>query len=472
MESALDRTLAALVEMAGAEAGHLLAETSALASGWELLASRHEGTETRKSLFSDTILQEAIRTRAPVHISNIVGHAWSGAESVIQARIFSAACFPLIVGDRVFGAAFLMTRTPGRSIRAEVLPELHLFATQAALLLASQIELTRARRENSKLRAMVTEWPSGLIFASSAMSEVARKIEKLAPTPLSVLILGDTGAGKEVVAHELHERSPRAKKPFVALNCAAIPATLLESTLFGHERGAFTGAVRSQPGKFLLADGGTLFLDEIGDLPFELQAKLLRVLQERQIEPIGASRPVAIDIRVLAATHQDLDAAVKAGKFRQDLYFRLAGSTLKIPPLRDRQDDVAPLVRHFLKKLGSPKGLSPEAWTALEHHEWPGNVRELEQVITRAAMLSDGPDILVADLELPVAKPASSANGVQTLGAALVEQSSDLKLRDAQDAFTSAFVAQVLHRNSGNRTAAAHELGISERTLYRLLSPA
>ena len=244
------------------------------------------------------------------------------------------------------------------------------------------------------------------------------------------------------------------------MNCAAIPGTLLEATLFGHERGAFTGAFKSQPGKFLQAEGGTLFLDEIGDLPLELQAKLLRVLQERQVEPLGG-KPVSIDIRVLAATHQDLDAAVRAGRFRQDLFFRLNGASLKLPALRERSEDISLLAESFLKATGTGVKISPEGTAALERHSWSGNIRELQQVVTRAALLCEGQMISAQDFEL------DSSGAVARDWAESSEFSS---LQEAQLAFTREYVEKILSRFEGNRARAASNLGVSERTLYRILS--
>ncbi len=462
VQAALDRTLDSLVSMAGAETGYLLAE---LGSGWELTASRQAddaAAPDRKRLFSNTILQEALARREPVYIENIVGHPWCEAASVIEARIFSAACFPLRVGDRIFGAVFLLTRSPGRSIRQGSLGELALLATQAALMLASQAELSSARRENARLRGLVKDWPNALVHSGGKLHELERKLEKLAGTPLGVLILGETGTGKEVVARELHRRSARADKPFVAVNCAAIPGTLLESTLFGHERGAFTGAVRAQEGKFVAASGGTLLLDEIADLPLELQAKLLRVLQEKVVDPLGATRPVPVDVRILAATHQDLEAAVTSGRFRQDLFFRLNAACLRIPPLRERLDDVETLAAHFLEKAGTGHKLAPDALAALRAHSWPGNVRELEQVITRAALLSEGPELRREDLEIGQARVARAG-----VASAFPPETT---LEQAQGAFTREFVSQALERCGGNRAEAARELGVSERTLYRILA--
>ncbi|HLE00084.1 MAG TPA: sigma 54-interacting transcriptional regulator [Bdellovibrionota bacterium] len=480
IQGALYQTLDSLVELAGAEIGYLLSEGPGQ-SGWELVASvqrenaRGGGERpSKKQLFSNTILEEALKKRDVVYVENIIGHPWAEAASIIEARIFSAACFPLCVGDRVLGAVFLMTRSAGRSIRQESLFELNLLATQAALMLASEDELNRARKENARLRDLLPELPSGMICrddgalaGAGPMSELIKKARKLAQTSLGVLILGETGTGKEVLAREIHARSGRSKAPFVAVNCAAIPSALLESTLFGHEKGAFTGAVKAHQGKFIQANGGTLLLDEIGDLPLELQAKLLRVLQEKQVEPLGSSKPIHVDVRVLSATHQDLEAAVRAGRFRQDLYFRLNGASLRLPPLRERGGDIEVLANHFLAKLGAKVKFSPPALEALKAHSWPGNVRELEQVVTRAALLTENDEISASDLELQVI--GRMDDEAEVFWRKLGEHDS---LEDAQLAFTRDFVNRALSRYEQNRSETASRLGISERTLYRILADA
>jgi transcriptional regulator with GAF, ATPase, and Fis domain len=464
LQAGLHQTLDALVEMSGAEAGHLFSEIRE-GSGWELMASHQEpGASSelnRKQLFSNTILQEALSKRGPVYAENIIGHPWSEAASVIEARIFSAACFPLCVAERVFGAVFLFTRSPGRVIKQQALPELSLLATQAALLLGMEAKLLSTQKEVSHLKALIPSWPGSLVFESQTMHDVAKRIEKLAPTSLNVLIVGETGTGKERVAEELHQRSAQRKGPLVAVNCAAIPASLLESILFGHVKGAFTGAVRDQPGKFMQAKGGTLFLDEIGDIPLELQSKLLRAIQEKRVEPLGSSQSIPIDVRILAATHQDLEAGISKGRFRQDLYFRLNGATLKLPPLRDRRGDIAVLAKHFLQRAKPQCRLSAEALESMERYPWPGNVRELEQVMTRAAFLTDSDEIRTPDLELDFQKELPEGTSFGGFSS----------LQEAQAAFTREYALKALQQNRGSKSDAAKSLGISERTLYRILTP-
>ncbi len=276
----------------------------------------------------------------------------------------------------------------------------------AADLTATLRELVLAATEPAPLAAPVksgdglvhddTPLPRrfGMIGASPALAKVFALLEKVAPSHVSVLILGETGTGKELVARALHEHSPRAKKPFLAENCAAVPANLLESELYGHVRGAFTGAVQDRPGHLVSADGGTVFLDEIGDMPLEMQAKLLRVLQDGEVRPVGSNKTRHVDVRVVAATNKDLQAECRAGRFREDLYFRLAVITLQLPPLRERAGDVRHLARFFLGRAivetGRPVALSEEALAALEAWRWPGNVRELENELRRAAALCDG----------------------------------------------------------------------------------
>ncbi|MFZ9177520.1 MAG: sigma 54-interacting transcriptional regulator, partial [Burkholderiaceae bacterium] len=274
-----------------------------------------------------------------------------------------------------------------------------------------------------------------LIAESPAIQTVLSRCTRVASTDATVLLTGESGVGKDVFAREVHKRSPRAAKPYVAINCAAIPETLLESILFGYERGAFTGAVKQQEGKFEQANGGTIFLDEIGEMPLELQAKLLRVLQDKVVERIGANKSVEIDLRIIAATNRDLPARVAAGQFREDLYYRLAVFPIAIPPLRERVEDLLPLARYFVTKYGATMGhakasLSQAAAERIVSYSWPGNVRELENAIQRALLLSDSGVIGPAELELgeigaasmSAASPAAVAPGVAATGVAAPTQ--------------------------------------------------
>ena len=309
-----------------------------------------------------------------------------------------------------------------------------------------------------------------LVGGSHGMAELRRMIELVAPTGSTVLITGETGTGKEVVARHIHAGSERAGAPFVAVNCAALPESLIESELFGYERGAFTGAAGARPGYFEEANGGTLFLDEVAELPVSLQPKLLRVLQEREVRRLGATRSARVDVRVVAATNVDLARAVREGRFRADLYYRLCIIELRLPALRERKEDIPQLCEHFLRRCiprtGSPpRRLSAAAAEAMDAHPWPGNVRELENVIERAlvlARLDDGDAILPRHLPAemrgaPPAEPAAGAGGV-------------LDLPGAVRRVRRRYVAEALRLSGGNKVEAARILGISRRGLYDLLA--
>ncbi len=320
----------------------------------------------------------------------------------------------------------------------------------------------RLDRENRLLREQVRARPGfgELIGSSPRMLQLYRMIEKLSRRDCPVLILGESGTGKELVARAIHFRSRRAAGPFVPVDCAGVVPTLFEAELFGYVRGAFTGAVQSKKGLLEAASGGTLFLDEIGELPAELQAKLLRALQEREIRPVGATAAVRIDVRVLAATNRDLEVEVRRGRFRQDLFYRLNVVTLRLPPLRERKSDIPLLVQHFIEKYAPPDRPPPvvaeEVWTRLLAHDWPGNVRELENAIARALALNSGPVLHLADLPSnvqPSSRPAPEVDdGVVPLA--------ELERRA---------ILRALAHTGGDKVAAARLLGIGKTTLYRKL---
>ena len=297
-----------------------------------------------------------------------------------------------------------------------------------------------------------------LIGTSQKFRTVLEEIKMIAPVDSAVLIQGETGTGKEVIAQAIHNASPRRQKRFVALNCAAIPSTLLESELFGHERGAFTGAVTQSIGRFQAADGGTLFLDEIGDLPLELQPKLLRVLQEKQFERLGSGRTYQVDVRIIAATNANLKRLVEEGKFRADLYYRLNVFPITVPPLRERQGDIPLLVEHFVQKFAERQGKSidsipDEVMEVLKYHDWPGNIRELQNVIERAVILTPGPILEVHTAGLMTQKRGHSA--IRTLA-------------DAQ----RAHIVAVLRETEwvvGGRHGAAAKLGLPRTTLITMM---
>lgn len=323
----------------------------------------------------------------------------------------------------------------------------------------------RITLENSFLKADQQPSENGLIGQSKPMLTLKQMIQQVAPEKATVLITGETGTGKELIAKALHVASPRNNALFVAVNCAAIPADILESELFGHEKGAFTGAVKERVGKFELADGGTLFLDEITEMPIHLQAKLLRVLQEGVVEKLGGNRQIALDIRVVAATNRDPMQAVKDGKLREDLYYRLNVFQLNSPALREREGDVALLAQHFLAKRVATLGTS--ALTCLQSYRWPGNVRELENVLERAAILSGGKPIEPKHLPADIVEACAPATKAVNIA---LEQSSthaqQLSIPEATKQLEQHLINEALNACNGNKAKAAKLLEISERSLW------
>lgn len=329
---------------------------------------------------------------------------------------------------------------------------LHLIVKRAFYLQALEVERKKIF-ENS----VMTQIP-GMLTASKPMIAVCRMIEKIAPNNVTTLLWGESGTGKEVLAKGIHHLSPRIKGPFIAINCAAIPENLLESELFGYEKGAFTGAHKQTKGKIELANEGTLFLDEIGDLPIQLQPKLLRFLQERQIERLGGRESIAVDVRVICATHQDLKELIAANQFREDLYYRLAEVTITIPPLREREEDILLLAKMFMSKYSesfkkTTKRFSSQAVKLLLQYTWPGNVRELENRVKRAVIMAEGSEIKEEDLDLAVVNAPDIAFNLKTIKHEAEKQA----------------IQRALNFSQGNVSKAAVILGVTRPTLYNLM---
>ena len=333
---------------------------------------------------------------------------------------------------------------------------------ELGLIVSRAFHLYEIEEENRRLEAAGGTTATGaLLTGSPEMVKVIRTIERVATADVSVMLLGASGTGKELLARAVHETSSRSKGEFVAINCAAIPENLLEAELFGYERGAFTGAVKTTPGKIELAQGGTLFLDEVGDIPLPLQVKLLRFLQERVIERIGGRSPIAVDTRVVCATHQDLDTMIAEGRFRDDLYYRLAEIVVKIPSLADRAGDAVLLARNFTSRFARElnskvQTLSPDAADAIDGYAWPGNVRELENRVKRAVIMSEGKSVTAADLDLPTGKAGTA-------------EPLPINLRAAREQIDRRVIRQALTRTENNISGAAKLLGISRPTLYDLM---
>jgi two-component system NtrC family response regulator len=331
---------------------------------------------------------------------------------------------------------------------------------ELGLIVARAFHLHGIETENRRLEAEEDGAVLGsMITAAPEMLKVAKTVERVATAGVSVMLLGASGTGKELLARAVHEKSGRSGGAFVAINCAAIPENLLESELFGYERGAFTGAVKANVGKIELAEGGTLFLDEVGDIPLALQVKLLRFLQERVIERLGGRHPIPVDTRIVCATHQDLEAMIATGRFREDLYYRLAEVVVKIPSLAERPGDSVLLARHFVNLFAremNPKvqGLSPDAVAAIDGYAWPGNVRELENRIKRAVIMTDARMLTAEDLDLPGRADDAPAT---------------INLRAAREVADRRAIRQAMSRTENNISSAAKLLGISRPTLYDLL---
>lgn len=369
-------------------------------------------------------------------------------------------CVPLLDarGERI-GAFEVINRRQG-SFTAEDEESLVELGTQAAVALANTREREHLVRRHKQLTEQVTQGVE-LVGESPAIAALRSTVDRLANTDLPVLLLGESGTGKEVVAQSLHYRGSRRDNPFVAVNCAAVAETLLESELFGHEKGAFTDAREARQGKFELAEGGTLFLDEIGDMSAGGQAKLLRVLEQKVITRVGGSQPIRTNVRIVAATNVNLAQAVREKKFREDLFYRLTVVALELPPLRDRPEDILPLAQHFLERFcvearRRPLAISPEARLRLAAHAWPGNVRELRNLMERIAFLNASDRVEASDLAFILSPDPDAAIA-----------STDLELTGATARFQQDYIRRMIKRAQGNMTAAAELLGLHRSNLYR-----
>jgi Nif-specific regulatory protein len=387
---------------------------------------------------------------------------------------------PMHVKEKCMGVIELINKANGRQFDQSDLDILELLANQAAIAYQNADTYRSAQDRISVLQDAVksgSEYHT-FIAKSPLIIDLVHVIEEVAKTNSSVLIMGESGVGKELFAEQLHLKSMRNGKPFVRVNCAALSPALLESELFGHVKGAYTDAVSNQKGRFEMADGGTIFLDEIGELPLDLQSKLLRVIQSRQFERVGSSETISVDVRIIAATNRDLEAMVKEGTFRSDLYYRLNVLPLNVPPLRQRKEDIEPLARFFLKKFSDEtkknfEGFSQTAVDALYSYYWPGNIRELENSIERACVLGHPPLIQVGDLRIPNSESNSVQNsGDENIQGAALESASgeDRSLKTALTSFKKAYVTKILQQTNGNQTETAKILGVQRTYVSRLLN--
>ena len=382
-------------------------------------------------------------------------------ESLAASQVRSLLCVPLTVFQRVIGCIYLDSDSVNNRMNEEHLQLVTAIAGISAVALENARRLHWLEAENARLTVEVSQERS-LVGEGARMKEVYQFLKRVAPTDSTVLIEGESGTGKELAARALHRNSPRAGKPFVAINCSAIPETLLESDLFGHERGAFTGAASLKRGRLEVADGGVVFLDEIGELALSLQVKLLRVLQEREFERVGGTHSIKVDIRLIAATNSNLEQAMREGRFRQDLYYRLAVLKITMPTLRDRKDDIPMLVRHFVQKHAKrckvkPRPVSREALACLVNYDWPGNVRELENAIERALVLGTSDMILPEDLPETLLERTPPPEMIEAKYHAAIKELKKQLILDA------------VEQTQGSYADAARILGVHPNYLHRLI---
>jgi Nif-specific regulatory protein len=411
---------------------------------------------------SQTILNRVLKESLAVLSSDVQrDDSYREAESLLERRVHSVLAVPLEVRGKVLGVMYLEASSPGSRFDSDLLQVATTLGNITALAIENARHLERLDGENRRLHEELNIHHS-MVGESKAMREVYEFVSRVAGRDSTVLISGESGTGKELVARAVHMNSPRVDKPFVAINCAAITETLLESELFGHERGAFTGAVAQKKGKLEVAEGGTVFLDEIGELALAMQAKLLRVLQEREFERVGGTRPIKLDVRLIAATNRDLKEASRTGTFRSDLYYRLNVVSLQMPALRERREDI-PLLAAFFAAQHSEKvkrrvaGISPEAQACLTRYDWPGNVRELENAIERAVVLGSTEVILAEDLpDSILEETAASGQPVNALAEGIREAKKVL-------------IERAIEQANGNYTEAAKILGVHANHLFRLI---
>lgn len=411
---------------------------------------------------SRTIARQVMKENVAILGVDVSGSgALRDVESLVAAEVRSLLCVPLSVFQRMIGCIYLDSNNTANRFSEDHLQFMAAVAGISAVALDNARRQQWLEQENQRLTMEVRQDQS-LVGEGPKMKEIFQFLARVAPTESTVLIEGESGTGKELAAKALHRNSHRANKPFLAINCAAIPETLLESELFGHERGAFTGAAAQKKGRLEVADGGVVFLDEIGDLAPALQVKLLRVLQEREFERVGGTHPIKIDARLIAATNRDLDEAVKKGEFRQDLYYRLAVVRLTMPPLRERREDIPMLTRHFVQKHAKrckvkAKPISREAMAALVNYEWPGNVRELENAVERALVMGSSDMVLLEDLPESLLEQNASEDMPEGKYHASVKQLKKHLIVDA------------VEQTGGNYVDAAQILGVHPNYLHRLI---
>ncbi|HTS36491.1 MAG TPA: sigma 54-interacting transcriptional regulator [Candidatus Solibacter sp.] len=463
LEELQARLLDLIFEVVPASRGAILLAESAGLEFNSLYARSRKSGEPQLVRVSRTIARQVMKENVAILGVDIPASATlRDIESLAASEVRSLMCVPLTVFKRMIGCIYVDSTSASSRFQEDHVQLLAAAAAISAVALDNARRLQWLEQENQRLSTEIQQEQT-LVGESNRMKEIFQFLARVAPSDSTVLIEGESGTGKELAARALHRNSPRQNKPFVAINCAAIPETLLESDLFGHERGAFTGAAGQKKGRLEVADGGVVFLDEIGELAPTLQVKLLRALQEREFERVGGTHPIKIDIRVIAATNRNLEDAIREGEFRRDLYYRLAVVKLTMPPLRERRDDIPMLARHFVQKYAqrckvSTKSISREAMAALVNYDWPGNVRELENAIERALVLGGPEDVELEDLPESLLEQAPASDVPQRKYHAALKE---LKKR---------LILEAVSQTGGNYVEAASVLGLHANYLHRLIS--
>ncbi|MGE5314412.1 MAG: sigma 54-interacting transcriptional regulator [Acidobacteriota bacterium] len=446
-----------------AERGFILFDDGGDAHAVTVAASKNFSTSEAPNTLaaSSSVVKSVLSTGVPVlTFDALTDERFEASTSIIAQKILSIICLPLREGDRIVGAMYLDSTRSRKAFTDESLKFLTVFCHIASIAIANAREFAQLKSENRRLRTTVAPnhlFP-GLIGQSKPWLDAIDIVNRVLDVDVSVLITGESGTGKELIARAIHENGSRRQFPFVPVNCSAIPETLMESELFGHTRGAFTGALAERKGLFEVADGGVLFLDEVGEIPIHLQSKILRVIQEREIRKVGGTDVKKVNVRILAATNKNLHEEVSAGRFREDLYFRLNVVAVHLPPLRERKEDIPLLADHFFRRAAAVHGrnvtgIDSSAMELLLSHSWKGNIRELQNTIERAVVLSKGAVLTAEDLIVPSSPHAHSL------------QKANMTLAD----FERELIEATLREMGGNRTRTAERLGVSLRWLqYRL----
>ena len=456
-ETLFKKLLEAVVDLTKAEKGFVIV----FRDGDRTLAAGHNVGDDSSDLsrVSDTIIDQVVRDRRAIIVSDAMADRTFGrARSVVDLKLSSVMCVPLLYRNDLLGVLYLGNDAVTGLFTERDLELLQVWASQASLAVHAALLLNELKSSNRNLREQLrSRGQGGIVGSGAVMKQVHRMLRKVAPTDLTVLVLGETGTGKELVAREVHRLSDRNGKPFISINCGAIPENLLESELFGHKKGSFTGAVTDKVGKFEAANGGTLFLDEIGEMPMSLQVKLLRVLQERVIERVGDLSPRRVDIRVVSATNKDLEEEIREGRFREDLYYRLNEISVNLPALRERGDDIQELARFFMAKYADQygtkvRGFTNEAVRAMANYFWPGNVRQLENRVKKAVIMSDRALLNADDIGIV----AGTKRDIRPLD-------------EAAEDFKRTYIREALELNNWNKAQTARDLGVDPRTIFRYI---